>query len=190
MRASEYITIGIIMATIKDLEPRLRKLLPMLGSDNPGEASNAARLITSIMRSSKLDWHDVVKKLFEETPKAKQNTNQNSNSYNPYGYQQQQKQENPYYQYQNSYNSYKEYKEYHDEEGENWYWDKKDTGNYSGVIFGRHCTVYQSKQVPGMWDAVINEFGGQKIWLKGYKTAKAAKDFIRFKLDPDAKDDW
>lgn len=160
----------------------------MLGSDNSGEAANAARLITTILKASKLDWHEVVKKLFE----IPQKTNSQSNSHqknNPYG-----QYNNSYHQNQNSYNPYKSHNQnsYSDlyEYGENWYWEKKDTGNYSGEIFGRNCTVFQSKKTPGLWDAVINEFGGKKIWLHGYKTAQMAKDFIRFKLDPDAKDDW
>lgn len=171
------------MTTINDLKPRLSKLLPMLGSDNPNEAANAARMITGILKSSKLDWHELVKKLFEESQKS-------GSQY--YSYQQ----NNSYERQQNSYSQHSQSRKnsnsHNDdfEYGDNWYWQKKETGNYSGEIFGRNCTVFKSKKTPGLWDAVINEFGGNKIWLHGYKTAKAAKEFIQFKLDPDAKDDW
>ena len=173
------------MTTINDLKPKLSKLIPMLGSDNPGESANAARLITNILKSSRLDWHEVVKKLFEEPQRS-------GSQYNSY----QQQKSYDHDRYKNSYDQYSQSRQRSRsdnddfEYGDNWYWQKKHTGNYSGEIFGRNCTVFQSKKTPGLWDAVINEFGGNKIWLHGYKTAKAAKDFIKFKLDPDAKDDW
>ena len=39
---------------------KLGKLLPHLGSENDGEALNAARSITALLKKNGLDWHDLV----------------------------------------------------------------------------------------------------------------------------------
>ena len=48
------------MATLpKEVRDKLRKLVPMLSSDQPGEVANAASLITKILKVHKRDWHDL-----------------------------------------------------------------------------------------------------------------------------------
>lgn len=173
------------MAGIEDLEGKLKKLVPMLGSGNDGEVANAARLITRILRESKLDWHDVSKKLFSAASKY-----DHRKSYDYYADQQRNAQ-NAYQQ--NARNAYQKnhYQQQQQKKKEREvYWEERDNGNFVGDVFGRNCTVFKSKQNPNLWDAVINEFGGKTIWKRGYKTADLAKKAIEFALDPDAKDDW
>ena len=38
---------------------RLTKLLPMLGSDKPGEVTGTAAAIGRVLQSAVLDWHDL-----------------------------------------------------------------------------------------------------------------------------------
>jgi hypothetical protein len=42
------------------IKTRLDKLMLMLGSASPGEAANAATMITTLLADHGLDWHDVV----------------------------------------------------------------------------------------------------------------------------------
>lgn len=179
------------MAGIEDLEGKLKKLVPMLGSGNDGEVANAARLITKILRESKLDWHDVSKKLFTAPAKnSSYNPQYDQSKYYDYYANQQRNADNAWQNTRNTYqqNHYQQQKQKKKERQV--YWEEKDNGNFVGDIFGRSCTVFKSKQNPNLWDAVINEFGGKTIWKRGYKTADQAKKAIEFSLDPDAKDDW
>lgn len=164
------------MTQIEDLGERLKKIFHMLGSENDGEVSNAARLITRILRESKLDWHDVTRRLFDESRYS------GSKIYNYSSYGDWVKRE----EYKKRQREEQEEKE--EEDGV--FWDENKNGNFKGYVFGRNCTVFKSKFNPGLWDGVINEFGGKKIWIRGYNTARLAMDAIEFKLDPKAKDDW
>jgi hypothetical protein len=177
------------MAKIEDLGDRLKKLVPMLGSDRDGEVANAARVITKILKESGLDWHDVTKKLCSSSQSGKSGGSSfNADEYynwakryyqDSYRRDDQQDYNERYYK-----NQQKKKKEGHV------YWEEKENGNFTGDIFGRNCTVFKSKHNPGLWDAVINEFGAKTIWKKGYKTADMAKKAVEFFLDPEAKDDW
>ena len=177
------------MAKIEDLGDRLKKLVPMLGSDRDGEVANAARVITKILKESGLDWHDVVKKLCSSS----QHGNSGGPSFNADEYYNWAKR---YYQDsyrrddQQDYNERYYKKQQKKKEEGHVYWEEKENGNFTGDIFGRNCTVFKSKHNPGLWDAVINEFGAKTIWKKGYKTADMAKKAVEFFLDPEAKDDW
>ena len=53
------------MQTIK---PKLAKLIPLLGSNQPNEAAAAARAMTRMLASVKCDWHDIVKLVLNEEP--------------------------------------------------------------------------------------------------------------------------
>lgn len=193
------------MAKIEDLEGKLKKLVPMLGSGNDGEVANAARLITKILRESKLDWHDVSKKLFSAVAQNSYYKPQyDQNHSGDYYADQQRKAQNAYWKnaqnaYRQQYNSSQQQnsyqKNYYDQQQKKKqerevFWEERDNGNFVGDIFGRNCTVFRSKQNPNLWDAVINEFGGKTIWKRGYKTADIAKKAIEFALDPDASDEW
>ena len=50
------------------VKARLEKLMLMLGSANPGEAANAAGLITTLLADNGLDWHDVVGSMGRPSP--------------------------------------------------------------------------------------------------------------------------
>jgi hypothetical protein len=58
------------------IAPRLKCLLLMLSSDQPGEVFNAARAIGRALRSIGGDWHDLVAELLAP---AKAKTSRNSN---------------------------------------------------------------------------------------------------------------
>jgi len=177
------------MAKIEDLGDRLKKLVPMLGSDRDGEVANAARLITRILKESGLDWHDVTKKLCSSSQSGKTG----GPSFKAEEYYEWAKR---YYEGFNQKGGQSDYNKRHygqqqRKKGERYvYWEAKENGNFTGDIFGRHCTVFKSKHNPGLWDAVINEFGDKTIWKKGYRTAEIAMKAIEFFLDPEAKDDW
>ena len=53
------------MKNFGDAESKLKKLLPLLSSDQVGEVFNAAQAITRVLKANKLDWHDVVNSLFK-----------------------------------------------------------------------------------------------------------------------------
>jgi hypothetical protein len=57
-------------ARLSGIAPRLKKLLLMLSSDRDGEVLNAAHLISSTLRASGRDWHDLAGVL-TESPKTK-----------------------------------------------------------------------------------------------------------------------
>jgi hypothetical protein len=48
---------------LTDIAPRLKKLLLMLSSDQPGEVVNAARAIDATLRGAGADWHELVGRL-------------------------------------------------------------------------------------------------------------------------------
>ena len=50
---------------------RMRQLLLMLSSDQPGEAPAAAAAITRALAATGRDWHDLATLLTAETPKPK-----------------------------------------------------------------------------------------------------------------------
>ena len=161
----------------------------MLGSDRDGEVANAARVITKILKESGLDWHDVTKKLCSSSQSGKSGgPSFNADEYYNWAkryYQDAYKRDD-----QQDYNERYYKKQQKKKEERHVYWEEKENGNFTGDIFGRNCTVFKSKHNPGLWDAVINEFGAKTIWKKGYKTADMAKKAVEFFLDPDAKDDW
>jgi hypothetical protein len=47
------------MTRLAEIGPRLKKLLLMLSSEQPGEVINAARLIGTTLRGVGADWHDL-----------------------------------------------------------------------------------------------------------------------------------
>jgi hypothetical protein len=49
-----------MIASLKQIAPRLKKLLLMLSSERDGEIVNAARLINTTLRGAGADWHDLV----------------------------------------------------------------------------------------------------------------------------------
>jgi hypothetical protein len=55
---------------LKTIIDKLSKLLPLLGSDKPGEADNARLAIGRLLASAKLDWHDLVTLLTETGPQV------------------------------------------------------------------------------------------------------------------------
>lgn len=54
------------------LTQRLRQLLLMLSSDQPGEVANAAAAIGRILKSEGRDWHDLVNGLVKDAPQPRQ----------------------------------------------------------------------------------------------------------------------
>ena len=53
---------------------RLRQLLLMLSSDQPGEVANAAAAITRVLKSEGKDWHALVDGLLADTPQARRSS--------------------------------------------------------------------------------------------------------------------
>jgi hypothetical protein len=53
------------------ITPRLRQLLLLLSSDQPGEVAAAASAITRILQKSGADWHALVDGLVKDTPQQK-----------------------------------------------------------------------------------------------------------------------
>jgi hypothetical protein len=49
-----------MIASLRQIAPRLKKLLLMLSSNRDGEVVNAARLIGTTLHSIGADWHDLV----------------------------------------------------------------------------------------------------------------------------------
>ena len=48
-----------MMTRLAEIGPKLKKLLLMLSSEQPGEVINAARLIGTTLRGVGADWHDL-----------------------------------------------------------------------------------------------------------------------------------
>jgi hypothetical protein len=51
------------MSTINAITPQLRKCVLRLSSDHDGEVVAAARAISRVLKSNKLDWHDLAQAL-------------------------------------------------------------------------------------------------------------------------------
>jgi len=169
------------MATIDDLKPKLSKLLPMLGSDNQNEAANAARMITNILKASKLDWHELVKRLFDQQKSS-------SNYYSKSSYEEY---SNRYNQYsKNAYEEPKKKKKPEPDPEPDCSWRETYNGNYTGSVFGLNCTIFKSKRNPGLWDAVVNEIGSKTRFLHGFKTVNEAKKKLEFLYDPNRTEDF
>jgi hypothetical protein len=56
-----------MIARLTQIAPRLKKLLLMLSSPQPGEVVNAARLIDTTLRGAGADWHDLTAGLLVPT---------------------------------------------------------------------------------------------------------------------------
>jgi hypothetical protein len=50
---------GTHRQALEAIFPKLQKLLPHLGNDSAGEADNARCAINNLLKSVKLDWHDL-----------------------------------------------------------------------------------------------------------------------------------
>jgi hypothetical protein len=53
------------------ITPRLRQLLLLLSSDQPGEVTAAAAAIGRTLRAARTDWHALANGLLAETPQSK-----------------------------------------------------------------------------------------------------------------------
>jgi hypothetical protein len=69
-----------VIASLKQIAPRLKKLLLMLSSDRDGEVVNAARLIDTTLRGAGCDWHDLTTRLLVpgETQTSRSDRNDDS----------------------------------------------------------------------------------------------------------------
>lgn len=149
------------MKNLGDAESKLKKLLPLLSSDQPGEVFNAAQAITRVLKANKLDWHDVVNSLFKND-----------------SYQQ--------YKEQKTYRQPK-----YEEEEEETSWRKTENGNFWGNVGGYNSTIYRSKRNPNLWDAVVNISVDKPVWFYGFKTVEEAKEKLRRKYaSDDPADEW
>src|SRR5262249_7808023 len=59
------------------ISSRLKQLLLMLSSDQPGEIVAAATAIGKILEREGVDWHDLVNGLLKDAPQSKQSADTN-----------------------------------------------------------------------------------------------------------------